>query len=134
MHSGLLHDVASVDDAVMAVSVDQTVATLRARARAQRAAQEACAQAVRDRLMQRLRLELSPGAKAWLIGSLAWGGFGEHSDVDLVVAGTDSAAANRLEMVLTRDLAVPVEVLRTEELPASFRERIERDGIACHGS
>ena len=117
----------------MTVSVDQTVATLRARAKAQRAAQEARAQAVRDRLMQGLRLHLPPGTKAWLIGSLAWGGFGEHSDVDLVLLGADSPSASRLEMSLTRDLAVPVEVLRAEELPASFRARVEQDGIVCDG-
>ena len=117
----------------MSVTVEQTVATLRARAKVRQAAQEARAQVMRDRVVQSLRQQLAPGVMAWLIGSLAWGGFGERSDVDLVVAGADSAFATSLEMALTRDLGVPVEVLRAEDLPASFRERVERDGIACHG-
>lgn len=88
---------------------------------------------MRDRVVQCLRQQLAPGMMGWLIGSLAWGGFGERSDVDLVLAGADSTFATNLEMVLTRELEVPVEVLRAEGLPVSFRERVERDGIACHG-
>ncbi len=117
----------------MVVSVEQTVATLRARVSTERAARELRAKVVRDRLMQSLRSELIPGTRAWLIGSLAWGGFGDHSDVDLVLRGADPAFASRLEMLLTRELDVPVEVLRIEDLPASFRERVERDGVQCHG-
>ncbi len=118
----------------MTVSVEQTVATLRARATARRAAQDARAQAVRDRLLRSLRAHLPPTTKAWLIGSLAWGGFGERSDVDLVLHGADSGFACRLELLLTRELDVPVDVLRAEDLPATFRQRVERDGIPCHGS
>lgn len=118
----------------MTVSVEQTVATLRARASARRAAQEAHAKTVRDRLLHCLGSHLPAGSRAWLIGSLAWGGFGEHSDVDLVLHGADSEFASRLEMLLTRELDVPVEVLRFEDLPATFRQRIEREGVACHGA
>lgn len=118
----------------MAVSVDQTVATLRARASARRAAQEARAALVRDRLLQLLRSHLPSGTKAWLIGSLAWGGFGEHSDIDLVLAAADASLASRLELLLTRELDVPVDLLRAEDLPASFRQRVEREGVACHGA
>lgn len=117
----------------MTVSVEQTVATLRARARRQREAQEAHAKVVHDRLMESLRTQLPKGTMAWLIGSLAWGGFGAHSDVDLVLRGADAAFASRLEVALTRDLQVPVEVMRAEDLPGPFQERIEREGIMCHG-
>lgn len=118
----------------MAVSVEQTVATLLRRAAAQRQAREAQALLVRERLFALLRCELPHGVRAWLIGSLAFGGFGAHSDVDLVIAGADAALALRLELLLTAALAVPVEVLRFEELPASFRERVEREGVPCHGA
>ncbi len=77
---------------------------------------------------------LPPGTGAWLIGSLAWGGVGDHSDVDLVLGGGDSGLASRLELLLTRELDVPVEVLRVEDLPAAFQERVEREGVACHGA
>lgn len=118
----------------MVVSVEQTVATLRARASAQRLLLEARAKVVRDRLDQSLSAHLAPGTRAWLIGSLAWGGFGDHSDVDLVLGDVDSSFASQLELLLTRELDVPVEVLRLEDLPATFRDRIEREGLRCHGS
>jgi predicted nucleotidyltransferase len=118
----------------MAVSVEQTVATLRARASALRAAWELRRTDLRERLSRSLRTSLPAGVEARLIGSLAWGGFGEHSDIDLVLRGADSSLASRLELQLTRELEVPVEVLRIEELPASFRERVEREGVDCHGA
>ena len=77
--------------------------------------------------------ELPPRTEAWLIGSLAWGGFGEHSDIDVVVRGLAPPAATRLELALLRAVAWAVEVLRFEELPVSFGERILREGIVLHG-
>lgn len=118
----------------MAVSVEQTIATLRARASAERTARELRTATLRERLTRCVVAELQPGVEAWLIGSLAWGGFGDHSDIDLVLRGADGALATRLEMWLTRELEVPVEVLHIEQLPAAFRDRIEREGIRLHGS
>ena len=117
----------------MTVSVEQTVATLLKRAAAGRAAQQARADATRARLRQGITESLAAGVEAWLIGSLAWGGFGERSDVDVVLRGAPQGHASRLELALTRLVGVPVEVLRLEELPASFRERVEREGIVLHG-
>ncbi len=117
----------------MTVSVAQTVATLQRRAAAVRAARLAHAEATRARLQQGIAENLTDGVDAWLIGSLAWGGFGERSDIDVVLRGAPPGHASRLELALTRFVGVPVEVLRLEDLPGSFRERIERDGIRLHG-
>jgi predicted nucleotidyltransferase len=68
-----------------------------------------------------------------LIGSLAWGGFGELSDVDVVLKGARAEQASRLEVLLTRILRLPVEVLRLEELPQSFRARVVQEGTRLHG-
>ena len=75
----------------MAVSVEQTVATLRARASALRAAWELRRTDLRERLSRSLRTSLPAGVEARLIGSLVWAGFGEHSDIDLVLRGADSS-------------------------------------------
>jgi hypothetical protein len=42
--------------------------------------------------------------------------------------------ACRIELLLTEALRAPVEVLRFEELPASFRNRIEREGAWIRGA
>lgn len=117
----------------MAVTVEQALATLRARAAKAEALREAAAAEVRERLATCIAPLLADADSAWLIGSLAWGGFGQHSDVDLVLRGCSPRDACRMEVALTSALRVPVEVLRLEELPASFRERIEREGIRLHG-
>ncbi len=117
----------------MTVSVGQTIATLRARAERIRAAHATQAATLRERLATAIATLLPSHAKAWLIGSLAWGGFGERSDVDVVVRGLTPQAATRLDLALLRALEWTVEVLRFEELPDSFRERILREGIALHG-
>lgn len=117
----------------MTVSVEQTVATLRERAAQARAARSALAAATRAQLLGAIALHLPPRVDAWLIGSLAWGGFGEHSDIDVVVRGASPSAATRLEIALTRDVRCSTEVLRFEDLPASFRAHVEREGIALYG-
>jgi predicted nucleotidyltransferase len=69
---------------------------------------------------------------AWLVGSLAWGGFGARSDVDLVVRGaaleTLGAIAARAEEKLGPDAQGRIDVLRLEDLPPSFRERVLSTG------
>lgn len=117
----------------MTVTVEQAVATLRARAALARGVCAALAAATRERLVAAVAAHLPPYAKAWLIGSLAWGGFGAHSDIDVVVRGVAPADATRLELALTRAVSWPVELLRFEELPASFGARVEREGIPLHG-
>ncbi|MBK8100042.1 MAG: nucleotidyltransferase domain-containing protein [Planctomycetes bacterium] len=119
----------------MTVSVEQTVATLRRRAAAKRSAAIAAARDVRAHLDRELATCLPPESTVWLIGSLAWGGFGEHSDIDLVVRGGSAAAAwaSDVEVRLTRRLGVPVEILDFDQLPVSFRARVEREGVLLHG-
>ncbi len=88
-------------------------------ARVVSAARAACEALVRDGVVD----------AAWLVGSAAWGGWGERSDVDVVVRALDPrdfvAAWDRLG-----DAAgVHVDLLRIEELADGFRARVERDGV-----
>ena len=117
----------------MTVTTEQTLATLRKRAAAARAAREAVAADVRSRVVEHMTAQLPPGTSAWLIGSLAWGGFGERSDIDVVLQGASPEQACRLEVDLTRALRLPVDMLRFEELPDSFRERVVQQGIRLDG-
>lgn len=117
----------------MSVSVDQALATLRAREAAAAAEQQARAEALRQQLHRAVPVLRPEPATAWLIGSLAWGGFGPSSDVDVVVRGVNSKDACRIEMELTAALDTEVEVLRFEELPLPFQRRIEAEGEVLHG-
>lgn len=100
-----------------------------ARDRAGEAAAERRARAVRERVAAAVRAELGGTAGAWLIGSLAWGGFGAHSDIDLVLQGGDPEVAARVERAAARAGGVEVEVLLWEELPRPFQRRIEEEGV-----
>ena len=42
--------------------------------------------------------QLPAGTRAWLVGSLAWGGFGERSEVDLVLDGVSGPLATAIEI------------------------------------
>ena len=64
------------------------------------------ADGIRARAVACTRANMPPGATAWLIGSLAWGGFGERSDVDVVVRGLDWNEAMTLELALSRAVSV----------------------------
>ena len=66
---------------------------------------------------------------AWLIGSLAWGGFGRRSDIDVVVRGAAPGRAGELWAALTDALGVPIDVLRLESLPEAFRRRVLAEGV-----
>ncbi|MGH7438341.1 MAG: nucleotidyltransferase family protein [Polyangiaceae bacterium] len=65
---------------------------------------------------------------AWLIGSLAWGGFGVRSDVDIVVSGAPASEAGRIWTYCVEELGSDagdqVDLLRLEELPEAFRARV----------
>lgn len=117
----------------MAVKPQAAARLLAARARRTREEREGTAAATRARLGQALLPQLPAGARAWLIGSLAWGGFGERSDIDLVLAGVCPASAAAIERSLTLALKVTVEVLRLEELPGAFQRRILSDGVVLDG-
>lgn len=102
---------------------------LDARARAARLEREGRAVSVRGEVERAVTRALPAGARIWLIGSLAWGGFGERSDVDLVTAGLTAAQALDLERAVARASGTPVEVLDLDALPAAFRARVLADGI-----
>jgi predicted nucleotidyltransferase len=70
-----------------------------------------------------------------LIGSLAWrGGFGERSDVDLVVRGLGSTEAADLWVRLGEVVDAPIDGIRLEEAPAELRDRTLAQGVALHGT
>jgi predicted nucleotidyltransferase len=69
------------------------------------------------------------GRRAWIIGSLAWGNFGERSDVDIVFEGL---ALDRIGDVATRlgdRFRVSVDLLRLEDLPRGFQDRVLAEGV-----
>jgi len=105
---------------------------LQRRARDARLQSEAVAATTLARVVEAVRSHLPAGAHAWLIGSLAWGGFGLGSDVDLVVDGIDGPTRLKLEEVVGHVASAPVDLLELDTLPAAFRERIERQGLPLH--
>lgn len=115
------------------VTAKQTAETLRRRSAEKRSQAERHAQAVRGQVIETVKARLSPGARAWLIGSLASGDFGERSDVDLVLDGVDSQLATSIEVAVCRISQAEVDLLTFEWLSPSFRARVEREGIAIHG-
>lgn len=76
---------------------------------------------------RRFRDELG-AERTWLIGSVDAPWFHETSDVDLVVEGLTEAGAVRAERIALAELGRPVDLLRFEELAASFREAVLADG------
>ncbi len=117
----------------MPVTPQEAAATLRQRSADARLAAERRAANLRDRAVALVRGQLPAGGRAWLIGSLVWGGFGVRSDVDLVLAQVDGQTATSIEVALCTALGLEVDLLRFESLPAPFRERVEREGLAIHG-
>lgn len=113
--------------------VGSALVRLRDEARRRRQAREARAEEVRRRVLEALRRELPPGGEAWLIGSLAWGGFGERSDVDLVLRHVDAAHARVIERSVAAAADAEVELLQLEDLPVNFRARVLAEGIAARG-
>lgn len=117
----------------MPVTARETAEVLRRRHAQRQQADDARAVRVRQLAVQTLRDHLPPDTHAWLFGSIAWGGFGPRSDVDVAVEGVSPADATRLELDLVTALGLEIDLLRLEELPASFGERIRREGLAVDG-
>jgi predicted nucleotidyltransferase len=117
----------------MPVTAREAAATLRQRsAEAHKRAEFQAAEA-RERVVAVVRGLLPPGGRAWLIGSLAWGGFGVRSDVDLVLADVDGPQTTAIEIAVCKAVGVEVDLLMLQHLPRSFCERVEREGLAIHG-
>jgi predicted nucleotidyltransferase len=116
----------------MPVSPHQTAVALQRQAAETRAADERRADRLRGSVVEILRAGLPQGGRAWIFGSLAWGGFGERSDLDLALSGVEQGRALALELSLSRALGVEVDLLSLEDLPPPFRARILEDGLAVH--
>lgn len=101
---------------------------LRRRAALARRTRERSAADLRAKAEHVVRAKLRPDVRAWLIGSLAWGGFGERSDVDVVLEGATDEEATGLDLALALELRIPADVLRIEELDESFAARVRREG------
>jgi predicted nucleotidyltransferase len=69
--------------------------------------------------------------RAWVIGSVAWGGFGAHSDIDVVIeAGEvdDALLAQRIEEEIGSRTGRNVDILFLRALPEGFRRRVLAEG------
>lgn len=118
----------------MSVKPEELASTLVRRRREARIGELQRAEEVRQRLLEAVAEEIGSGcfSRAWLIGSLAWGYFGVRSDVDLVVEGLALSEGGALWNRLGERLGVEVDLLRLEELPERFRDRVLSEGIALH--
>lgn len=114
-------------------SPEQALRYLDARAAAARSARESHAASVRERVLIALKMHVPLSAQVWLIGSLAWGGFGLHSDVDVVWTGLSSAQLLDVERALRGAAGVAVDLLEFDTLPVSFQERVVAEGIEVRG-
>jgi len=117
----------------MPTSPHDTVVTLqwrsaRAREAALKRAGEVCEQVV-----ALVRGQLPAGARTWLVSSLAWGGFGERSDPDLVLDGVSGPIATGIEIATTRATGLEVDLLPFRGLSPSFQSRVQQEGLAIHG-
>jgi predicted nucleotidyltransferase len=117
----------------MPTSPHDMVVTLQQRsARAREAALKRAAE-VRAQVVELVRGQLPAGARAWLVGSLAWGSFGERSDVDLVLDGVSGPFGTAIEIAVTRATGVEVDLLPFRGLSPSFQSRVLQEGLAIHG-
>lgn len=114
-------------------AASNTLRALEERARWRREQRERRAAEIRGRVEAELRSLLPAGGRAWLIGSLAWGGFGERSDVDLVIQGVDAGRLVDIERAVARAAGAEVDVLDLSGLPADFRARVLAEGVEIHG-
>ncbi len=114
----------------MAASADDLALLLLERARARRGRERERGLLIAARLRSVVAALRADGAfeAAWLIGSLAWGGFGCRSDVDVVVRGADPSRIGALAGRLSNDVEACVDLLRIEDLPDGFRLRVLDQG------
>lgn len=101
------------------------------RARERREGWQRRAEALRGELGPSLARLRGQGVvrRCWLIGSLAWGGYGAHSDVDLVLEGCPRERWAAVWQALSTELGTRLDLLRVEDLPADFAGRVRQEGI-----
>lgn len=118
----------------MGVRPEELARTLVRRHARKRRQAHARGQALRDELHRLVDDQLAEGRfdRAWLVGSLAWGGFDLSSDVDLVVEGLAEEDAAAFWDRLSCELGARVDLLRLESLPAEFARRVLSEGEPLH--
>jgi len=89
-------------------------------------AREECLRAVRG-VVAPLRASLGFD-RVWIIGSLAWGGFGVRSDVDVVIEGGGPEALLAAAEAIGAATGRGVDVLSLDQLPPAFRSRVLSEG------
>lgn len=114
--------------------MDEAVALTQAlieRARERREDWQRRADALRGEVAHAVARLREEGAvrQCWLIGSLAWGGYGPDSDVDLVIEGLRRERWAAVWRSLSTELGTRLDLLRLEDLPAAFAERVRHEGI-----
>ncbi|QGP92607.1 Polymerase beta, Nucleotidyltransferase [Neomoorella glycerini] len=67
----------------------------------------------------------------YLFGSLAWGGFNSHSDIDLLVKGFKDKNRYWQMQVEAENIAEPFDLnlLCEEEVPESLRRKVAEKGV-----
>ncbi|HZD05102.1 MAG TPA: hypothetical protein VE173_09290 [Longimicrobiales bacterium] len=73
-------------------------------------------------------------ARAWLIGTAAWGGAHGRSDVDVVVEGLASEHYGGLWDWLSQACGLDIDLLRIEDMKPRFRQRVLSEGVPVHGT
>ncbi|BCV25944.1 hypothetical protein kuro4_27170 [Gelria sp. Kuro-4] len=119
----------------MEVQFDPVRARETWRRRAARKAEEE--QGLREAALARARiiaarLKKDYGVKrVYLYGSLAWGRFDEHSDIDLFAVGFPRSANYWAALAAMEHLAVPfpLQIILAETAHPSLRQRVEREGV-----
>jgi len=79
------------------------------------------------RELRRLRQQLG-FRRAWLIGSLAWGGFGVRSDIDVVIEGASEQDLMTVADAVGSATGRVVDALAFESLPEDFAARVLGEG------
>ncbi len=116
----------------MSVAPSQLAATMLQRHRQRIRSEEE----ERERLIALLRRDVRKVAtdlgvgRVWLIGSLAWGGFGIRSDIDLVLErAEDGALRAEFEARLSNELNRAIDLLPLSKLSSSFQARVLSEGL-----
>jgi hypothetical protein len=117
----------------MSVTAAQMLHTLRLRSAEAKRQSDADAARARATVVSLVKDALPPRGRAWLVGSLAWGGFGERSDVDLVFDDVADEVQTAIELAITRATKLTVDLLSLRTLSPEFQARVEREGIPLHG-
>lgn len=113
--------------------IEEAARTLRARSERAKAKRLEEASKVRTQIEEAIRNHAPPGTRVWLIGSLAWGGFSDRSDVDVVVKALSFNDRYAFERALISAAQRKIDLLDFETLSPSFRERVELEGILISG-